>query len=1104
MKKLAPVFALFICSLGFAQHRNAVPLIQSPNASSLGTFGNIDITPFNGLANIGVSVFDVQEGDITLQAQLRYFSGGVKPSAHPGWVGQNWSLDVGGVVTRKVNGGVDEVASSQYANDNTRLSYFYRYGLLDDNNWYTDAFIQSQWPNNANPSEIPLIPNLAPDEFSFSLPGGGSGSFFLNHKGKWIVKSKSALDLKVEVAVNNSPFELVSLEGPNTNNITIARLIYSITITDQDGFRYTFGNSPHAIEFTRGPRNIERDNNEDLVANAWYLTLIESPRGNTMGFEYQRKANQYVQTVTYPSSLSIGFTNAINAAGFSLSEATLPTFGVQVITPTYLKKITASSFTIYFDISETTERKYIYDPNAFAGLNFKYGDLQIQDIEETFGAVLTVNDVSKWYKLNHITVSDPAGVVRARYRFGYNDNPQERLFLKKFWKEDLSGQGRDIVHRFYYDQEPLPGYNSLQKDLWGYYNGIPFPLSVGGMSEQQVLDKLSPVLEKARAGILTSIRYPTGGVTNFTYQLNEYAKVVQKSGNAISLANQSGSGGGLRIHKIQNIDDQGGDYTTEYKYINASGASSGILAGNKKVHHSISLAIPVAATIDALDINDYDELNYTEGRDVVYSEVKKIGPDHSYTIYKYSNSDDVGSDSSNPNPSLDESPYHIYSDAYVSNDIDGYTRTGVLNSSNSHPFLSYNSRELERGQLKSETDFNSDGQRVRQVEYAYNEDPARYSEYVRSFDNYTVQASVTEENFVNERYFQAIKIYTYYPSLSSKTETIFDPANGTSVQTATSFAYRSSHRQVRSTTQNNSRDEQFVTEHIYNKDIIDGTASLSGLNAAQVQNLTNMYNNRNIITPIQTTTSKSSTTVSTERYNFNSSYWLNDIWSSTFNNPLEPRENFIKYDGTGNILEYSKSDDVKTAYLYDNNLRIAEITNADETSCAYSSFEPRQSGGWTVAGENVEDPASVTGSKTLTYGSGVIALRLNLPAANYVVSFWSKGGILTVEPSTGANVTLKQTAAGINGWTFYLYHVSGTTLVSLRANGSGSLDELRLYPVQAQMTTYTHLPLVGISSVTDVNDITLRYTYDAMGRLETVYDASGNIMKRYTYNYKQK
>jgi hypothetical protein len=92
-------------------------------------------------------VFEVQEGDITLQAQLRYFSGGVKPSAHPGWVGQNWSLEAGAVVTRKVNGGVDEVASSQYT-DKTTLSYFYRYGLLDDDNWYTDLalYIAVVWP----------------------------------------------------------------------------------------------------------------------------------------------------------------------------------------------------------------------------------------------------------------------------------------------------------------------------------------------------------------------------------------------------------------------------------------------------------------------------------------------------------------------------------------------------------------------------------------------------------------------------------------------------------------------------------------------------------------------------------------------------------------------------------------------------------------------------------------------------------------------------------------------------------------------------------------------------------------------------------------------
>lgn len=57
------------------------------------------------------------------------------------------------------------------------------------------------------------------------------------------------------------------------------------------------------------------------------------------------------------------------------------------------------------------------------------------------------------------------------------------------------------------------------------------------------------------------------------------------------------------------------------------------------MHVSYSIGIPSKGTVDSYDINDYAELDYTHGRDVVYSEVKKINPDMSYTIYKYSNSE---------------------------------------------------------------------------------------------------------------------------------------------------------------------------------------------------------------------------------------------------------------------------------------------------------------------------------------------------------------------------------------------------------------------------------------------------------------------------------
>lgn len=71
--------------------------------------------------------------------------------------------------------------------------------------------------------------------------------------------------------------------------------------------------------------------------------------------------------------------------------------------------------------------------------------------------------------------------------------------------------------------------------------------------------------------------------------------------------------------------------------------------------------------------------------------------------------------------------------------------------------------------------------------------------------------------------------------------------------------------------------------------------------------------------------------------------------------------------------------------------------------------------------------------------------------------------------------------------------------VVIAASDSVYIDEVRVQPLDALMTTFTYLPGIGKTSQTDPSGVTTRYRYDQAGRLTEVLDTEGQTVKRYTY-----
>jgi hypothetical protein len=206
-------------------------VMPSANAASLGKYGDIPVGYYTGIPSVGIPIHTVQEGAVSLPISLSYHAGGVKVGEPNSWVGLNWSLSAGGIISRTVQGKADESISGYF-------SIGKQIGITGDScitrtiNGTTST--GSSIPDAQFGSDMSKgIVDGEPDIFNFSI-GGYSGKFYIDadDTNNGIVDGKVILipkqDLRVQYSVSAS---------------TSVNRLYKFMITTPDGTKYEFGNN---------------------------------------------------------------------------------------------------------------------------------------------------------------------------------------------------------------------------------------------------------------------------------------------------------------------------------------------------------------------------------------------------------------------------------------------------------------------------------------------------------------------------------------------------------------------------------------------------------------------------------------------------------------------------------------------------------------------------------------------------------------------------------------------------------------------------------------------------------------------------------------------
>ena len=453
----------------------------SPQAAALARYAEYPVSLTTGIPDISVPLYEIDLGGYRLPISISYHASGSRPDEIPGYVGTGWTLNAGGAVTRTILGKPDRPMTDS----NMELPC------------YDDAFVRQIIDEVSKTGGGPgygyidsMIGNpeghdSESDRYTYNV-AGHTGVFRYSHTDREYV------------ILNNSNWVVEAFNGGPR-----------FRIVANDCVEYEFDE-----EECSGP---DATDTEPPYATAWYVTRIGTPYGD-IRFSYGSGF-----------SLSVKRTEmqAISGPCIELEEEVMGN-GQTILHHIWKKK----------KQTEAYERHFTYQQRPLETIEWPCGKIVFEYDEGHRGKTLK--------RLTAMLVYDVWGNLRKSVEFDNTDN----------WPTNDGQTGRRMLTKvsdsergvwsFTYDKtvrmpewstDPTPNCLAQHTDFWGYLNTSVPSSRDSVFTERQsrwlqagadytawhigTRDR-TPSLEHTKAGVLTSVTYPTGGCITYTYELNKF------------------------------------------------------------------------------------------------------------------------------------------------------------------------------------------------------------------------------------------------------------------------------------------------------------------------------------------------------------------------------------------------------------------------------------------------------------------------------------------------------------------------------------------------------------------------------------------------------
>ncbi|MDR0231836.1 MAG: hypothetical protein LBI82_06925 [Dysgonamonadaceae bacterium] len=504
--KYITLLFLFITVNLYAQNNGTeMPTIipKSPEVMGLERYGEYPVSEYTGVPSINIPLYTIKIKDFEFPISLDYHAAGIQVTQEATWVGLGWNLMAGGCISTIPIGVVDGAANSfALSSEWTKILNY----ASNSNNGKPRRFNedgQRLWGCYANPENDNSISNT-PDRI---LMDGLKGS------GERDIYRVSLFGNSFNVSIH--PVTKLFVYNGEKNKFKIEKSGWlSWTLTDEYGYVYFFSD----IESYNSGGSQE--------TSTWYLTKVEYAGQTLLKFKYTSAYVDYLPNVS--DHLSVRLQSNIPI------YMDMPTRHLSKYD--YYKQLYVSSIVSPLDsiAFKTKTRTDLRDAQALEEiLIYKRG---------------TETEIKRYkFTYDYFSPTQSQGAVYTKQAHAV-----KRLKLTEL--QEMKGNQTKGSYQFEYNTIDLPFKTSFSQDFWGYYNGIGnvsagttiygsyqtgdgalysptstllpniggFPGYFKGITRNSDADCIM-------AGMLKSITYPTGGKTEFEFEVHRFKEETGSS-----------------------------------------------------------------------------------------------------------------------------------------------------------------------------------------------------------------------------------------------------------------------------------------------------------------------------------------------------------------------------------------------------------------------------------------------------------------------------------------------------------------------------------------------------------------------------------------------